>query len=98
MKFTHVGQLAMTLEFLQDMTANVQMQQAFASAMSPFIVIEARVNVVDNTLEQVIYDPSGLRLRRVIEGELLPRITVSIVKSVAASIHDNPFTATIVLP
>lgn len=40
MKLSHVGRSVMTLEFLQDMMANVQMQQAYAFMMSSFIVIE----------------------------------------------------------
>lgn len=88
----------MTLEFLQDMTANVQMQQAFASLMSSFIVIDARVNALESTLEQVLFDPSGLRLPRCDEGMVIPKVTVSIVKCVPMSIHDNPFTASLRVP
>lgn len=65
---------------------------------STFGVIEARVNAVDSTLEQVIYDPLGARLPRVAEGELMPRVTVRIVKAIPASIHDNQFVAALVLP
>lgn len=100
MKFTHMGRLVMTLEFLQEMAANMHLHQAVALAMSPFVVIEARVNPVDNTLEQVIYDPSGLRLPRVVESDRLPRVTLVVTKSAPASllsIYDNPFSISIKL-
>lgn len=99
MKFSNVGRLAMTFEFVQDMTANVQMHQAYANLLSQFIVIEARVNSLEGTIEQVIFDPSGLRLPRIEEGELIPKVTVTIGKVPSVmSIYDNPYYTNLVVP
>lgn len=99
MKFNHVGRLVMTFEFIQDMIANVQMHQAYANLLSQFIVIEARINSLENTIEQVIFDPSGARLPRVQEGELIPKVTVNISRvPYVQSINDNPYYTNLVIP
>ena len=98
MKFTHVGRLVIKLEILHDMLADVQMHQAFASMMSPFIVIESRINMIDNTLEQVIFDPSEKILPIVNEGDMLPKLTISHGKTPLRSLHVNPCYALLQVP
>jgi hypothetical protein len=99
MKFQHVGRLVMTHEFIKSLAVNVQLQQVYADVMSPFIVIEARLNPIDDTLEQIIFDPAGTRLPRVTEGELIPKVTLNFGKVPSVmSIHDNPFYANLVIP
>lgn len=98
MKFQHVGRLVIDLKLMENMTTNVQMHQAYASTLSPFIVIEARVNVIEGTIEQVIFDPSGARLPRVEEGELVPKVILNIGRvPYAQSIHDNPYYSNLVI-
>lgn len=95
MKFTHLGRLVMTLEAMQDLVANVQLHQAVATVLSPFIVIEARINGLDHTLEQVIYDPSGKRLPAVEEGAVIPKLKLNCGKSSTVSLYDNPYYASL---
>lgn len=91
MKFTHIGRLIITLESLRDIGNNIQLHQAVATALSPFIVIEARINSLDNTLEQVIYDPSCKRLPSLEEGGLIPKVKLTIGQNTPISIYDNPY-------
>lgn len=92
MKFACLGKLAMTLEYLDNMAANVQLQQAYAVAMSRFVVIEARINQLEQTLEQVIFDPSGSQLPALVEPDIIPKYQLVIKQENPLSLHDNPFT------
>lgn len=98
MKFQHLSRLVMTLDFVRDLGSSVQMHQAYANALSQFIVIEARVNALDGTIEQVLFDPLGTVLPRVEEGQLIPKVTVNIGKVPSVmSIHDNPYYANLMI-
>ena len=92
----HACKLQMTLEFLEDMSSNVQLHQAVANALSPFIVLKAEVDYPTNMLSQVLWDPSGLRLPLVAEGSTYEQYTLMVTKSVKPSIHDNLYSACLV--
>lgn len=89
--FYHVGRLTMSREFLKGL-ADPLKQQAYSTAMSSFVVIEARMDILSDTLEQVIFDPSGQRLSAIVDADVVPLYDMVITKQKPLSIFENPYT------
>lgn len=92
MMFWHVGRVSLTTLFIKEL-ADPLKHQAYATAMSSFIVIEARLNSSSEIIEQVIFDPSGLRLDAVIDADVIPMYDIIFTKSKPVTVFDNPYCA-----
>lgn len=92
MMFRNVGRVKISALFIKEMT-NPHKQLAYAIAMSRFIVIEARVNPIDDTVDQVIFDPSGVTLVAINEPDTIPAYELVFTQHKPLSIFDNPYTA-----
>ena len=83
----------MSLVYLDEMAANIQLFQAYARMMSKFIILESRINHINQTIEQVIYDPFGFSLAPINEGDLLPFVEIQIhnCRQGLLTVDDNPY-------
>lgn len=73
----------------------MQVMQAMATALSPYIVIRAQIDPDTQLLEQLLWDPSGERLPKLEQGQPAPHYMLTITKSRVMSIHDNPYVASL---
>lgn len=93
MNVSHACKLMLTFEALEDIVSNVQAHRAFATALSPFIVMSAEIDHSTQLLVWILWDPSGAHLPLISEGSVLEQYVVVITRSTPATLYDNPFSA-----